>query len=295
MKGVLSGIVVDRIIRDEEYTMPSVHFHPEYEIYFLLDGARNFFIDGKTYPLKKGCLALVNSEQIHKTSALGRAAHDRFVAEFGGEPFGAFFSALCGTPLEDVYSSCLGVWALDEKQQHTVREIFFTIADEFKEQKAFFQTYVMMKLAELVLFASRLDADRRVSASPPQMWKYTQISTITEYIAGNFNRSISHDELCRHFYISKSYLCGTFKEITGSTVQEYIHICRIKKARELLENTTLSIAEISKSLGYGTATHFERMFRRFMETSPLKYRKKMQLIQNTVRERKGERLAVDSK
>lgn len=288
MKGVLDGIVIERIVRDKDFTMPSVHIHPEFEFYYLLDGARYFFIEDKTYPMKKGSLALVNSEQIHKTSTLGRAPHDRFLIELTAEPFASFFRDVSGLSFSELFDGYMGVWNTDEREQQTIEGIIAAIAEEFREQKAHYQTYVMMKIAELMLFVTRLKADERVGTSLAQTWKYTQINNIAEYITQNYRKEITLDKLCGTFYISKSYLCGSFREVTGSTVQEYIHLCRVKKAREMLENSTESIADISHFLGYGTVTHFERMFRRYMETSPLKYRKKMSLIQKKVRERKDE-------
>ncbi|MCL2079025.1 MAG: AraC family transcriptional regulator [Oscillospiraceae bacterium] len=294
MKGVLDGIVVDRIVRDEEYTMPSVHFHPEFEIYYLMEGSRLFFIEDKTYPMSKGDLALINSELIHKTSAFGKTPHDRFLIELTAEPFASFFSNISGLTLKELFAEQTGVWKLDEAGRRQVESIFLSISDEFKAQNEHYNVCVMMKIAELMLFIARLRADERTSESLPQTWKHTQINCITDYILRNYTTPISLDTLCSQFYISKSYLCGTFKEITGSTVWEYIHLCRVKRARELLENSDMSITEISALLGYGTVTHFERMFRRYMETSPLKYRKKMRLIHKKVRERKSESLLENS-
>lgn len=47
---------------------------------------------------------------------------------------------------------------------------------------------------------------------------------------------------------------------------------RFERAKELLEGTTMKIAEISRLLGYSHASHFVRAFRRWTDASPRQYR-----------------------
>ncbi|MCL1820813.1 MAG: AraC family transcriptional regulator [Oscillospiraceae bacterium] len=293
LEGVLDGIVVDRVVRDEEFSMPSTHFHQEYEIYYLFEGERYFFIEDKTYPIHKGSLVIINAMQIHKTSAFGKLPHDRFLIEFSDEPFAAFLRTVCGAELQNLITEHVGVWELDERGQYAAEQLLCSIAKEVKEQKPHYQTIVMMKLAELLLNVTRFEKRGKAGAPASREAKHAQINGITDYISNNYDKRISLDAICKEFYISKSYLCRIFKDVTGSTVQEYIHMRRIKKSLELLEDNNMSVANVSASLGYGTLTHFERMFRKYTETTPLKYRKKMHLIRQKVRERKNEDLKRD--
>ena len=289
-EGILDGVVVDRVVRGDEFSMPTMHFHPEFEIYYLLDGARYYFIENKTYPINKGSLVLVDAMQIHKTSACGKAVHDRFLIELTSEPFSGFLKSVCGLTLKSLFSEHAGIWELDEAGRRHVEALLYSIADEFKCQRAHYSNIVMMKIAELLLFVTRLKTGGRAGteASLSESSKHTQIHGVTEYISENYDKVKSLDEICRLFYISKSYLCRIFKEVTGFTVQEYINMRRIKKAQELLEESDMNVSEISAALGYGTMTHFGRVFRKYTETTPLKYRRKMRLIRQKVRERKDE-------
>ena len=54
------GITIDRVIRDYEYTMPTKHLHDEYEIYYLLEGKRLYFIGQNTYLIGKGTMVFIN-------------------------------------------------------------------------------------------------------------------------------------------------------------------------------------------------------------------------------------------
>jgi AraC-like DNA-binding protein len=286
-RGVLDGIVADRIVRDEEYSMPSMHFHPEFEIYYLFEGERYYFIEDTTYTVSKGHLVLIDAMSIHRTISVGKAPHDRFVIEITPEPFSAFFHSVCGLSLSRLFAERAGVWALDEEGQRTVERLLRRIINEFTAQKPHYSALVVMKLAELLLFVSRQKPGE--GADAPRTPKHTRVNDIADYITNHCEEVKSLDELSKRFFLSKSYLCRIFKEITGSTVQEYTHMRRIQKAQGFLADSGLSVAEIAGSLGYGTLTHFERMFRKYTETTPLKYRQKMRLIRQKVRERKDEK------
>lgn len=49
----MAGLTIDEVIRDYEFTMQTKHFHDSFELYFLLEGERYYFIDRETYHVKK--------------------------------------------------------------------------------------------------------------------------------------------------------------------------------------------------------------------------------------------------
>ncbi len=73
----MSGLMIERVVRREEYSMQSRHIHRTYEVYFLLEGERYFFIGRETYRIHAGTVVLVKRDQIHKTSVGDKAYHDR--------------------------------------------------------------------------------------------------------------------------------------------------------------------------------------------------------------------------
>ena len=108
--------------------------------------------------------------------------------------------------------------------------------------------------------------------------KYQNIYAVADFISNNFETNVSLDMLANKFFISKYYLCRTFKEITGYGINEYIHIHRIRKAKKLLEETDLSIAQIAASLGYESLTYFEKVFKNYMTVSPSRYRRTLNTV-----------------
>ena len=64
---------------------------------------------------------------------------------------------------------------------------------------------------------------------------------------------------------------------SGLKFNDLLNEARYKHAKENLQNSTLLIEEIARSLGYSDPAHFSRAFRRWSGLSPSNYRKKLNL------------------
>lgn len=286
---IAAGLVIDRVVRDYEYTMPTKHFHNEYEIYYLLEGERYYFIEKETYYVKKGSLVFVNHNQIHKTGFVGKSFHDRILIELKEEPFASFFLLTNTLSLSQFFSNYYGVIELEEKDQKKVECLLFGIVKEIQNKAVGYEFMVQQKLAELLLLALRNKQENGllVKGSTATTSKHIKVHEVANYIINHSNDCSSLDALAKRFFVSKCYLSRIFKEVTGFTVNEYINIHRIQKAQELLINSKYNITEISELLGYESITYFEKVFKKYTETTPLKYRKKHS-IRNLKRDKKVE-------
>lgn len=282
---VLDGITLERVVRNEEIVMPDMHIHPEFEIYYMFNGERYYFIENKTYHVRKGSLVLIDSMHIHKTSELGKDFHDRFLIELNIEPFSSFFQNISGMSLAEFFARYSCVLELDEQSQDWIERRFYDIMEESKKKFDDYPVLIMMKITEILLLVRRFHSNRLIppNLSMSDKSKHQLINEIAAFITQGEIRVKSLDDICSRFFISKSYLCRIFKEVTGFTIQDYVNIHCIKKAQQLLEQNDLSVADISETLGYNSVTYFERVFKKYTETTPLKYRKKLRIIKQKVR------------
>ena len=92
------------------------------------------------------------------------------------------------------------------------------------------------------------------------------------YLQENLERSISLSELAEVVELSPSRFARAFKQTTGTSPHKYIVECKIAKAKELLKNPQLSIADISYTLNFSSQSHFTSVFRRLTGTTPHIYR-----------------------
>lgn len=275
-RDTIGQIMVERIERDYDFNMIQKHFHNEYEIYYLLNGERYYFIEKQIYHVKKGSLVFIDRNQIHKTVGVNSNYHDRILILISADEIGPILDLCDNFEVASFFNKNYGIIDLNEAGQKYVEGLLFFIIREMKMKQSNYDFIVKMKLAELLIYGTRCKSGENstLKNAPVETEKYKKINEIAKFISENYHESISLANIAEDFYISKCYLSRIFKEVTGFTVNEYINITRIKRAQQLLEQSEYNITEIADIVGYESITYFEKVFKKFLETSPLKYRKK---------------------
>lgn len=72
--------------------------------------------------------------------------------------------------------------------------------------------------------------------------------------------------------LNSTYFCRLFKRITGHGFTEYLNFVRITKSEELLQNTSLSILDISLEVGFSSVSYYNRVFKKMKNCTPSVYR-----------------------
>lgn len=271
-----TGILTNRILRDYEYTMEQKHFHQEYEVYYLMEGERYYFIEKGTYLVKEGSLVFINRGQIHKTATVNKVPHDRILLLIDEKPFSDFFALTKTLDLSDFFAKHWGVITFEKDERVKVETLLFDIAEELEHKSLSYEFVVMGKLSELLLLVMRKYESSTLPFTRPTVSskKHDIVQEVASYIAENYDKEESLNSIAKRFFLSRSYLSRIFKEITGLTVNEYLNIQRIKASQEYLSTTALSITEIAGAIGYDSITYFEKVFRKYNACTPLGYRKK---------------------
>jgi AraC-like DNA-binding protein len=89
----------------------------------------------------------------------------------------------------------------------------------------------------------------------------------------NYQQNISLDDLADMAGCNSQYLCRFFKEITGMSPIKYLISIRIERACKLLNETDLSVIEVSMECGFDNVSYFIRKFKEITNTTPNQYRK----------------------
>jgi AraC-like DNA-binding protein len=79
--------------------------------------------------------------------------------------------------------------------------------------------------------------------------------------------------IARSLGVSEEYLCRLMKAHTGRTIGSYVHEARLREAARLLVLTPWSIKEIAGTVGYSSAGHLDRHFRRAYRANPVEFRR----------------------
>ncbi len=94
-----------------------------------------------------------------------------------------------------------------------------------------------------------------------------------EYMNKNLSRDINLNTISEKFFVNPSYFSQLFKKKTGKTYLNYLTELRVLRAKQLLWNTDLKVAEICTLVGYSDANYFNKVFEKNEGMKPSEYRK----------------------
>ncbi len=131
--------------------------------------------------------------------------------------------------------------------------------------------YCGSRILELLrLYVKGMDID---SPEPPPLSRYMQaIYTAKEFIQNNLDQPLTISRLAERVLISEVTLKKWFKKLVGMPIHHYVREQRMKKARQLLLETDLTIGEIAEGTGFKDPSHFAKVFKQFYGQLPLEYR-----------------------
>ncbi|HHX69441.1 MAG TPA: helix-turn-helix transcriptional regulator [Gallicola sp.] len=102
---------------------------------------------------------------------------------------------------------------------------------------------------------------------------FSTFEQIMKYISEHYcEQTFSLKSVADRFGMTVSNFSHYFKKHTGNTASEYISLLRLKKAKELLRTSDISLEKIAHSCGYLHVTTLMRQFKRFENITPGSYR-----------------------
>ncbi|QJD81907.1 helix-turn-helix domain-containing protein [Cohnella herbarum] len=135
--------------------------------------------------------------------------------------------------------------------------------DGWSEADAFFR-----RLADLLLDADEADGERETSET---------VRAVNDYIEANLGGDLSLNRLADVVHLTPTYLSKLYGKSTGGSLSDYIYRERLAKAKRLLMESDLRIADVGVRVGYWTPSYFTRFFRKMTGMSPQEFRDSIRL------------------
>ncbi len=250
------------------------HYHPYYEIYYLISGNVTYVIEGKSYELKPGDIILVNNGELHKSITKPATVYERiliyispeFIARHVTENTNLF---TCFEQRNGHKSNLLRP-NLDMKDN--IKNIIFKL-EKLQSDKNFGDEILRdIYIIELLVYLNKTYLNIKREDLETDIDYDENIESILNYINGNLDNDLSLETVSKMFHIDKYQLLRTFKKNIGYTIHQYIHLKRLLLAKDLLSED-LSITEICSKCGFIDYSNFIRSFKKAYGMPPLKYAK----------------------
>lgn len=99
---------------------------------------------------------------------------------------------------------------------------------------------------------------------------------VEQWLLDRMDQPFQLNALAQAFLVSPSTLLRRVKSETGNTPLDLLQRARIERAKQLLDDSSQSVAQIISAVGYEDVASFSRLFGRLVGMSPSRYRKRLQ-------------------
>lgn len=258
-------------------------WHNRLELFCPARGAGRFQMGERLIDFKAGDVLVVDNLKLHGAFEFSTSDSRAIVIYFKSELFYNLGSSVCDyaylTPFYGLAEDVAPILRAEETSARDVHEAlgkllrcyFNTPLDQYARIgcKAY--------LSELLYLLSRhFGVSEMAQAEYLRRREQAQrLGALLEYLNHHYGEKITAPRAAQLAGMSQSHFTRFFKQATGMTFIDYLTHLRVSKARQLLRDHTLSIAEISNLVGFSDQSYFDKRFRERFGKTPRECREKM--------------------
>lgn len=254
------------------------HSHSHYEIYYFRSGKANYIINDRIHVLEPGDLIVMHGMTLHRAHVDPGVPYHRTTIHFDPvyfkqliQPAYADDLLLPFEKLQNVRLQLRGDRKLEAEESLEKLEKLYRENDPFSKQRAH-----ALLLDFMILLNQLCEQPLKEKNSFPSS-KEHHVQTVISYIDKHFNEEITLEGIQDELHLSKYYLAKTFKEVTGTTIFQFLMQRRIYQAKIELLDSSRPITEIGYDVGFKHPSHFTRTFKLQTGYTPEQYRKRQRL------------------
>lgn len=248
-----------------------VHWHDEFEIIYVRSGFLTVSISGESYIGKTGEAFVVSPGNLHLMGSQSGTV-DYYTFLFPLKYISFRTDDMLDEKLLEPLNS--GHLMICPRVKDTAKELceqlikIYEAKNDESESKITTQVRTKIILLQFILEMWKKGFVIENDTSGRNIVEKEMVS----YIQQNFTGKISLKEFGEQFHLSEKYISRYFKEHFHITLSQYITYLRLENAKQLLQDTDLSVTETAMQSGYQNVSYFIRSFKKTYGISPLKYR-----------------------
>lgn len=250
------------------------HSHPYYEIYYFHEGKCNYMIGDRVHVLEPGDLILMHGLTLHRPHPDPDISYIRTTLHFYPSVIEEYAQQEKAkwllSPFETLNNEVLH---LTKAQQTRVEQCFEQMKEieEEQNQEWAYDRFVF-KLCEFLVMTAHF-SETALQNYKVLTGKEEHLQRMITYLELNYMNEVGLSEMAAQLHLSKPYMAGLFKELTGTTIIKYLYQRRINQAKLLFRlDPDLNVTKVSRLSGFKQVSHFSRTFKEAAGCSPETYR-----------------------
>ena len=247
------------------------HWHPECEIIRIKKGRFLISLDSSEKVAEKGDIIYITDGVMHAGHAVEECEYECVVFDAKGVMYGNHAGV---RRMENVISHKRVINSHFKNIDSELNNIINSLFDAMDRR---YSGYEFTVTGALMQFYGYVFKNHLYSANPGQELKPKEqqlmMRDVVSFIEMNYAEKISLGSLAKMAGMNPKYFCSVFYKITRKTPIEYLNAYRIECACEKLITTDRSVTEIAFSCGFNDLSYFTKTFKKYKNTTPLRYRR----------------------
>ncbi|RAS83649.1 AraC family transcriptional regulator [Priestia endophytica] len=272
---VFNPYEIDFIYKDRSSNELSLHTHHRYEVFYFHSGKCNYLVGSNIYMLNPGDILLMNGMTLHSPKVEPENEYVRSVVHFEHEGIKPFLQSLHSLnvlrPFQEFNNYRLSVRGRDKEEVESALEkmsIYFNQKDMIN-----YNRFRLSFLDLLYFIFEKFEHSISVETEAPNH-KERNVQRIITFLENNYTNDITLETLQSHMHMNKFYLSKLFKEITGTTIFNFLYEYRINEAKTMFFiDKSISVTEVCYQVGFKHLSHFSRLFKQQVGISPDTFKK----------------------
>lgn len=266
---------------DELAVLPNragpLHWHPEFEIATATVSALDFQVGQEHILLDVGDSIFVNGNIIHGIKQLrGELPEPMPNIVFSSGVIASEISAVNKKyikPIATCDSLPFVVFKSGNEKQREINLLIKEIYQEMHNQSECYEIVVQRNLNRIFEYIFRnFEALQKSQAPRIQIIAQIRIQQMLSYICEHYAEAVTLEDIARAASISRSEAGRCFHTYMGCSPIETLIQYRLQAAHRLLNETNLTLQEISSECGFNSVNYFSRQFRKYYGYVPGKHR-----------------------
>lgn len=268
--------------RDELAALPNrtgpLHWHPYFEIATAQEGTLDYQVGPEHIILEPGDSIFVNRNMLHGIRQLSGELPDPMPnIVFSGtvvSPESGLIYREYIRPILERDTLPFVVFRHHEPSHDEVRKFIDEIYLQMQERRTCCEMTVQRCISRIFEYIFRnIDELPKAESSRIHLNAQIRIQKMLTYIYEHFAEDVSLEDIAKAANISRSEAGRCFNTYMGCSPVEALIQHRLQNAQRLLNETNLTLQEISFDCGFHSVNYFSRQFRRMYGYSPGKNRK----------------------
>ena len=249
-----------------------VHWHDELEIIYVKSGFLTVNISGENYIGKPGDAFVVSPGNLHfMGSQTGTVDYFTFLFPL------KYIAFRSDDMLDDKLIEPLnsGHLMISPEIKDTVKEQCEQLAGVYAAEIDKSESKITSQIREKIILLQFIHElwKKGFIVENDTTGRNTVEKEMVSYIQQNYTGKILLREFGEQFHLSEKYISRYFKEHFHITLSQYVTYLRLEHAKQMLQETDISVTEVAMQSGYQNISYFIRSFKKTYGVSPLKYRK----------------------